>query len=493
MPAPDRRAAATLGVVLFFSYAYFYQAGGWNQNSRFALIRAVIERSTLSIDAYAAQTGDRALWQGHFYSDKAPGQSMMAFPAVAAARLISRAARVDPESFPGLAWTSYVAAVVTSSLLTVVAALALMWQSRRWGASRGASIFAAAAFGLATPAWAYATLFMGHAPAAGLLMIAFCAAVALDQPDPRIRHRLAWIVGLAGSWAVVTDFPSGVPSILIGLLALWQVRRRPVQEVIAILSRMAIGIAIAALPLFVYNSLAFGAPLHLGYASEEGFQQLHNGFFGITTPRPHIIRELLIGSYRGLLPIAPVMALAPVGLWLLVRRRDTRAAALVACATPIFYLALNSSYYYWEGGWAYGTRHLIPSFPFVCLGLAPLWDRRHVVLRGVLIAAAAWGMAVTFVAVATTPQPPSNLTSPVTQLLWPAFKDGDLALNRQTFVTGGASADEIRDPRVPKAAWNLGQLALLPGLWSLVPLEIAWILGVVMLLPEKRAESDRPA
>ena len=35
------------------------------------------------------------------------------------------------------------------------------------------------------------------------------------------------------------------------------------------------------MPLLVYNTLAFGSPFHLGYASEEGFQEMHAGFFGI--------------------------------------------------------------------------------------------------------------------------------------------------------------------------------------------------------------------
>ena len=41
-----------LGAGLLLSYAYFYQGGGWNQNSRFALVRAMTERDTLQIDAY---------------------------------------------------------------------------------------------------------------------------------------------------------------------------------------------------------------------------------------------------------------------------------------------------------------------------------------------------------------------------------------------------------------------------------------------------------
>ncbi len=76
--AARRQSAWVLGIALFASYAYFYQAGGWNQNSRFALVRAIIERHTLQIDAYQLHTGDRALWHGHYYSDKAPGASLLA-------------------------------------------------------------------------------------------------------------------------------------------------------------------------------------------------------------------------------------------------------------------------------------------------------------------------------------------------------------------------------------------------------------------------------
>ena len=143
MTARQQRIAAVLGVALFVSYAYFYPAGGWNQNSRFAMIRAILERHTLQIDAYQLHTGDRAFWRGHYYTDKAPGASLLALAPVQAARFVSRAAGVDPASFPGIAWTSYVAAVVTSGIFTVIAALCVFWLSLRWGATTGAALFAA--------------------------------------------------------------------------------------------------------------------------------------------------------------------------------------------------------------------------------------------------------------------------------------------------------------------------------------------------------------
>src|ERR1700686_3469053 len=70
----DRQSAVVLGVALLISYAYFYQAGGWNQNSRFDLVRALTEHRTLRIDGYDQNTGDKAVVNGHVYSDKAPGQ-----------------------------------------------------------------------------------------------------------------------------------------------------------------------------------------------------------------------------------------------------------------------------------------------------------------------------------------------------------------------------------------------------------------------------------
>ena len=466
MTSRQTRMATVLGVALFFSYAYFYEAGGWNQNSRFALIRAILERHTLQIDAYQLHTGDRALWRDHYYSDKAPGASLLALAPVQAARLVSSAAGVDPASFPGIAWTSYVAAVVTSGVFTVIAALCVFRLSLRWGATPAAALFAATAYGIASPAWAYATLFMGHGQTAGCLMIALVAADAIGERMDRARRSLCWIIGLAGGWAVVTEFPAAVPAVFIGLLALDRVRRtdarlkpsRSFSELMPVIARIAIGVTIAAVPLLVYNTLAFGSPFHLGYSSEEGFKELHAGFFGITYPKLSTIRELLVGSYRGLLPLSPLMAAVPLGLALLARK-GRPGPALVAAGIGVYYLLLNASYFYWEGGWAFGPRQMTAALPFLALGLAPLWDLGRPAGRALLLAGWIWGVGVTLVAVSTTPQPPASLKAPVSELLWPAFRDGDLSLNPATFVHNSVDADRLRGGVVPHAAWTLGELA----------------------------------
>jgi hypothetical protein len=486
----DRSLYFALALVLLASYAYFYQAGGWNQNSRFALVRAMTERDTLRIDDYHDATGDRALWKGHFYSDKAPGTSLVAFVPVELSRALNNATGLAPDSDAAITRTSYVATVFASGVFTIVAALCVLWLALRWGHSRGAALFAATAYGLATPAWAYATLFMGHALCAGCLTIAFAAAVALRDASPQQTRRLAWIVGLAAGWAVVAEFPAAVPVLFICALTAATLTRagRSHADVRAALFRVVAGGAIAAGVLLAYNTAAFGSPFHLGYASEEGFEQLHTGVFGIASPEWWRVREILFGAYRGLVPIAPLVAVAPVGLAILGRSR--LGPALTAAAIVVFYLLLNASYFYWEGGWAFGPRQVTPALPFLALGLPPLWDRGRVLGRTVLAAGWLWGGAITLIAVATTPQPPASIKRPVAELMIPAFLGGHLALNTQRFTDFRADEDAIWRHAPPTASWNVGMAMGLSGLASLIPLGVVWIAWGVWLI---RRTLVRPA
>ena len=148
--------------------------------------------------------------------------------------------------------------------------------------------------------------------------------------------------------------------------------RLDARAVPGVVVRIVAGGAVAAVLLMAYDTAAFGSPFHVGYASEEGF---------------------------GLLPIAPLMALTPFGVIALARTRDGARPALVAAAIAVFYLLLNASYFYWEGGWAYGPRQMTPALPFLALGLAPLWDGWPRIARIALAGGWVWGAALTLVAV----------------------------------------------------------------------------------------------
>jgi len=307
-------------------------------------------------------------------------------------------------------------------------------------------------------------------------MIAFAAAVAIGSAPPERTSGLAWAVGLFSGWAVVSEFPAAVPVLFICALVLATLssaghHRSTWRRVV---TRVAAGGAIAGAILLAYNTAAFGSPFHLGYASEEGFEQLQTGLFGISRPEWWRLREILIGSYRGLLPIAPLVGVMPIGLAFLAAA-GRKAPALVAAAIAVFYLALNASYFYWEGGWAFGPRQVTPALPFVALGLAPLWDRWRTAGRGVLAGGWLWGTAVTLIAVSTTPQPPASIMRPVTELMVPAFLEGHLSLNNQRFTDFRADEDAIWRHADPTVSWNLGMPMGLTGRASLAPLGIVWL------------------
>jgi hypothetical protein len=477
----DTGIRAALFALLFVSYAYFYQAGGWNQNSRFDLVRAVTNDGSLRIDPYQLNTGDKALHEGHYYSDKAPGLALAAIPIAQAGRSALLATGGDPESFAGLAFLSYLSTVFTVGLLTALAGVVLYDLAILLGARWDGALFAATAFGLATPMWAHATLFQGHAMAAAGLLFAF-AAIARIGPlrDDRTNGLLAAVAGLSAGWATVAEFPAAIPAVVLAVWAsarAWPLGR---QRAARIVGALAAGALACAAVLMAYQYACFGSPFHLAYSSEEGFEGMRQGFFGLQLPRMIRLRRILFGDYRGLLPLAPILALAPAGLIGVARR--ARGAAIVSAIIAVYFVLLNASYTYWEGGWSFGPRHLAPGIPFACLWLGNLWTGAPRIGRLVLLALWIWGASLSLIAVSTMAQPPANVRRPVADLLWPAFREGDLALSTQTFAHGGTDPAAWRAQTEPKAAWNVGMKIGLSGHASLAPLAAAWLACGVWLI-----------
>lgn len=500
------RMRAALFVLLFTSFAYFYQAGGWNQNSRFDLVRAITNEHTLSIDPFQFSTGDKAFFDGHYYSDKAPGLALAATPVVGVVRPVLHALGGDAESYAGLALLSYLATVFTAGLVTALAGVSLFTLSTELGASEGGALFAALTFGLATPIWTLATIFIGHAFAAALLLLAFHAVMRVGDDVPARDTWWGAVVGLGSGWATISEFPAALPAILLALLTAYHVWPLGRARAIRILGAMSVAALACAAVLMAYQYACFGSPFHLAYSSEEGYVGMQQGVFGVSLPKMIRLRRILFGDYRGLLPLAPTLALAPVGLVIMLIGGPKRAAlrihpegaaalriqmtpgaagtadvtarrrrcAIVASIIAVYFVLLNASYAYWEGGWSYGPRHAAPAIPFLCVGLAALWTVAPRIGRWAMAVVSIYGAAVTLVAVSTMPLPPSNIRRPLQDFMLPAFRDGDLALNTQTVVAGSVSID-FRGHHEPKAAFNLGMKMGLDGHASLAPLAIVWL------------------
>ena len=463
---------------MFISYAYFYQGGGWNQNSRFDLVRAVLEQGALRIDAYHENTGDKAFVNGHYYSDKAPGLVLLALPAAAATRPLLRAVGVDPASPRGLVAISYSATVFGVALPMAAACAGLFLIAWRLGSSADAAAFGALGLGLATPMWAYATLFWGHALAGACLLFAFALAVTLRGGHKRTRDLpLGLVTGLAAGWATVSEYPAAPASAILVILALAQVWPDGWPRRLRIGMCITAGVLASIAVLMAYHHLAFGSAFHPSYSyyPEGAFPRTKRGYLGLTYPQPDVMVKLLFGCRRGLLLLAPVVAAAPFGLRLLWKNPRTRAAAAAAASIAAYYFLFNASFSAFYGGWSYGPRYMAPGLPLLCLGLAPVWNQARPPLRRVLAVLAVCSALFSLIAVSTTAQPPNQFTCPLPQLLWPSFWAGKLSLNQASVLTDSEAGTEHTH-----GAFNLGERAGLHGLASLIPLLALW--GVAALL-----------
>jgi hypothetical protein len=380
---------------LFGVFCYFLPASTWSPVSRFNLTRAIVEQRTLSIDAFADNTGDRALHDGHWYSDKAPLPALLALPAYQAYHILDRARGKAPSyeargtvdrpatrlvvnrSFQrGL----YVCSVSTVALSGVALGLTLFELLRRRMSSSSA-LWGSAATLLCTSIFPYATAFYGHVMAG-----AFLSGAALLL-DPLARDRIevkatdrqpSWghaaLAGACLTAAVGCEYLAAVPALVLALAMLAQHRREHWRRWIL---GMALGALGPGLIIGAYHHACFGAPWRTGYSfiTNARFAAGHaTGFMGIRVPRLDALSGLLFGRFRGLFYVAPVTLLLFIGV--LARARLKDAVALGGALAFLALLLVNSSYYMWWGGAAAGPRHLVPVLGFLALGVPWVWSQR---------------------------------------------------------------------------------------------------------------------
>ena len=472
------------------AYAYFYQGGGWNQNSRFDLVRSVVEKRTSVIDGYHRNTGDHAKRDGHYYCDKAPGASWLAAIPYAA---IHTVAGSEKPTRRYLDVSAYLVTVWASALPAAIAVVALVLLLAALGVRLRVRLAIGAAYAFGTMAFPYATLFYGHQLMAALLVVGFAPLVAgrrrvLDGDDPP----KPWVLvaaGLALGFAVVVEYPAALAVLPIFVYACVYLARANWK----LIGYLVLGGAIPGIALGVYHWMVFGGPFTLPY---DFSTQSHRsqGFMGIGAPRDGATWGILFGSYRGLFYSAPWLLAAVPGAVLLWRKHRRTAPEVIVCAVvAVLYIWLNVSLVDWQGGWALGPRYLIPALPFMailCAGAleavpttwpAPGRIGAWLAFTGLAGYAAFFMLAGT----AVKPEVPVVEKRPWQRFVFPQFYAGDLAVSTQSIDMKGAPK------KAPRAAWNLGHGMGLSGKATLVPLAVFAVGMLVWLLwALRRIRSD---
>ena len=420
------RTRLLLFALVWLSCVWF---GSWalnpNNATRIYASIALVERGDARIDQYQALTIDKAEFGGHFYMDKAPGMTLLSLPAMAIADHVSAPLEYVPPTLYDATFEHYMtvrvrlAVALASAVITALAALAMHDLGLRLTGSASGALVASLGFALGTPVWGWSTTLFGHAPVAGLFVI---AVWALWRAGEGRTMRFAAIAGAALGLAVLIEFEAALAGSVIaiwGAVRLWRADRR------AVAVAAVVGLVTLLVPFTTYNVIAFGTPFRLGYQGVVGFAGMDEGLFGLTSPKPMVLLKILIGMRRGLLWVAPILVPVFVGLWLLGRKH--RGLAIMLAAAALTVLLVNSAYVYWDGGHSTGPRHSVPALGLVAIGLAPFWaSLRFTWERAVTIALLLVSIVINLMIAAANITTPDNYRFPLADPILTAWKAGAL-------------------------------------------------------------------
>lgn len=408
------------------------------QISRYALTASLVDEGTVSIEAYRDRIGvDRAERDGVLYSDKAPGQPVLAVPAYVVWRGLGGHPATETTGFADLGL--WAVSLVSAALPAVALAVLMRRLALRCCPERATE--AALALALSTLLLPFATLLFSH------VLSALCglAAYLLATRERATPWHLAAAGAVAG-FGVTVEYTTGVLVLILGVLVV--VRHRI----------GALWFALGGVPLAVllgwYHTLAFGGPFEVGYRYSQ-FAEHQSGVVGVRPPDPGTTFTVLFAE-RGLFVLTPIVLVGVVGLvTMLVRRQEPRTDVIVSLVVFGVFVAIMGG---WSNPWAGaspGARYVTAGLPFLAGGVAWAWKRAPALVAA---AAIAGGLAM---GIATFTLPLAQPTEP-SALLWWIGRAGE-GRWADTLLTGA-----------------LGDWAIL------LPLAAAIAVGVVLLYGESR-------
>lgn len=308
----SRRAEWLLFFACFFAFGYFNQGGGWNQNARFAEVRAIVEQGRFAIDDYLiykrdpaspghelvrlplnhteykwegerrrlswvdmewnlfpvneappapdvknvamveeCNTGDIGYvpWTGHFHPNKPPGTSFLALPAYFVIYHIERWFGVNPDHWWPLTVNAWLTSVFSVGLVSAFGCLIFFRLACEL--AHGAllpALLATLAFAFGTTFFPFSTLLFDHNLTAGFLIVAFYC-LWRGRGHERAPATFALLAGLCAGIAAITNYVAAVAGIFLGLYAL--LATLPVQSARRANWRAALFFSLGVVPPFL--------------------------------------------------------------------------------------------------------------------------------------------------------------------------------------------------------------------------------------------------
>jgi hypothetical protein len=395
-PRTLRAASGTIFWLVLVLLGYFVPRGMQsNPDSHLVLAYALVEHHTVQITAYQAPLFDKAVYCGRhtntrtcatYYSDKAPDAGLLA----AAVYLVLHPL-LPASLMPANPWTDryllrWLLTLLVVGVISAACAVSFFRFTARFVAARWAALItiAYAIGGMALP---FGILYFSHNITAALLFWAFLLLSGARRPGS--GDAAPFVAGLLAGYAIGGEYPAALIALLLGLYTLLD--DFPARAAIRRGIGYAAGGAVGLIPLLIYDRLAFGNPLGLGYGHlVQGYyvKGMARGIFGVGLPTWDGIWGTSFSPYRGIFLLSPWLLLAAPGL-VLMSRRGLRREALLCGAIVIVYFLFNAGYYFWDGGASTGPRQFIPALPFFALPVVFAVERPGLRRLGIVLVAIA--------------------------------------------------------------------------------------------------------
>ena len=412
--------------LLIACHVYFFQIYPLfvspNELSRLLLTSAIVDDHSISVDHAMKRFGNpqaKAFFNGHYYSDKAIGASLLGIPAFFLLRIVERLTGLQVSAPMAIYWVRVFTITIPSILFLSV--LSKFWRKLKPDSKYIPHFLFLYQFG--TIVFTYSSLFVSHYL---LGMFLFGSVLFLNECRSQLDRPIKCILlsgGFAGA-SLLMEFPAAVPVAVICLFAVFTIRN--IRE----FSYFALAIVPFIVLILGYNYLIFGTPWDVTYKHMTHSEHvLHHaeGLVGIGLPKLEALHGLLFSRHHGLFFISPFLLLAVGGFYrILANEPWTLLARLFACiilATILIY----SAFYNWVAGWNFGPRYLTSILPFLSTAAFYFGDelmQKSFLHRTAVVGAGIWSVLCVTIGTITFPFPPDNLLDPVFFLNFPLLFSG---------------------------------------------------------------------
>lgn len=386
--------------ILFLSSWHLDDGPNDNTMSRAATVASLVDHGTLEITPIHEVTGDKALIDGKYFSEKAPLPTFLVLPFH---WIEVRSGLVHEGEFgtltPGLLRLGgFICGSIPFALICTI-----FWRDRRRA-------------GL-TDAWALATLplfgsflfvysgsFYNH-----LLGSLFILLAARSMVDRKYLVAGLWSGCAFLSEAALLIIPAAW--MLQLLFDRWKEIHKPI-----------LGLLPSVILMCAFNYSVTGDPIVFPNAFHVNFSIL-NDDYGFGHWQPETFAGLLITDHRGLLFYMPVLLMA---LWFIPKRVALKDLLRDPFVLPaILLIAAFLTHATWWGGWAYGPRYLMAAAAL--LAYSTLMHHKFTrPERWIFFLLCSFGIICAFAAKATVWYSlPSQILHPLFEEIWPRIVRGE--------------------------------------------------------------------